>query len=154
MREVEKANLGILLGGGKKVGGMLFADDFVGVSGSKEGLQKPISVVRGYCNKWRLKANVSKSAVMVFSRDPVKGEWKWGEHALPRVSNYTYLGTSIDFACNGAWDMHIRKVRDTCKKKVNQLHSVISNIDINLTARRLLLLHLFHLLLLHLSFIR
>ena len=33
---------------------MLFADDFVGVSGSKEGLQKLISVVHGYCNKWKL----------------------------------------------------------------------------------------------------
>ena len=138
LREVEKADLGIQLGGGKKVGGMLFADDFVVVSGSKEGLQKLISVVHGYCNKWRLKANVCKSAVMVFSRNPVEGEWKWGEHALPRVSNYTYLG--IDFACNGAWDVHIQRVRDNCKKKVNQLHSVISNRDINLTARRLLLL--------------
>ena len=27
-----------------------------------------INVVHGYCNKWRLKANVCKSAVMVFSR--------------------------------------------------------------------------------------
>ena len=35
--------------------GMLFADDFVGVTGSKEGLQKLINVD---CNKWRLKANV------------------------------------------------------------------------------------------------
>ena len=35
------------LGSGKKVGGMLFADDFVGVSGSKEGLQKRTSVVHG-----------------------------------------------------------------------------------------------------------
>ena len=58
LREVEKADLGIQLGGGKKVGGMLFADD----------------------NKWRLRANVCKSAVMVFSRNPVEGEWKWGEH--------------------------------------------------------------------------
>ena len=47
LREVEKADLGIQLGGGKKVGGMLFADDFVGVSRSKEGLQKLISVVNG-----------------------------------------------------------------------------------------------------------
>ena len=138
LREVEKADLGIQLGGGKKVGGMLFADDFVGVSQSKEGLQKLISVVHGYCNKWRLKANVCKSAVMVFSRNPVEGEWKWGEHLLPRVSNYTYLG--IDLACNGAWDVHIQKIRDNCKKKVNQLHSVISKRDINLSARRLLLL--------------
>ena len=40
LREVEKADLGIQLEGGKKVGEMVFADDFVGVSGSKEGLQK------------------------------------------------------------------------------------------------------------------
>ena len=36
--------------------------------------------------------------------------------------------------------MHIQKIRDNCKKKVNQLHSVIINRDINLSARRLLLL--------------
>ena len=47
------------------MGGMLFDDDVVGVSWSKEGLQKLISVVHWYCNKWRLKANVCKSAVMV-----------------------------------------------------------------------------------------
>ena len=39
LREVEKADLGIQLEGGKRVGGMLFADNFVGVSGSKESLQ-------------------------------------------------------------------------------------------------------------------
>ena len=65
---------------------------------------------------------------MVFS---VEGEWKWGEHVLPRVSNYTYLG--IYFACNWAWDVHIQKVCNTCKESVNWLHSVISNRDINLT---------------------
>ena len=36
--------------------------------------------------------------------------------------------------------MHIKKVVASGKKKVNQLHSVISNRDINLSARRLLLL--------------
>ena len=36
--------------------------------------------------------------------------------------------------------MHIQKVRDNCKKKVNQLHSVFGNRDINLTTRHLLLL--------------
>ena len=37
----------IQLGSGKKVGGMLFADDFAGVSGSKEGPQKLITVLHG-----------------------------------------------------------------------------------------------------------
>ena len=42
------------------------------------------------------KANVSKSAVMVFSVD---GAWKWREHV---VSKYTYLG--VDFT-NIYWCM-------------------------------------------------
>ena len=71
LKDVEQAELGIQLSSGKRVGGMLFADDFVGVSVSRENLQKLIDVVRGYCNKWRLKANVSKSAVMVFSKNSV-----------------------------------------------------------------------------------
>ena len=45
----------------------IFADDFVGVSDSRENLQKLIDVVHNYCNRWRLKVNVSKSAVMVFA---------------------------------------------------------------------------------------
>ena len=138
LKDVEQAELGIQLSSGKRVGGMLFADDFVGVSDSRESLQKLIDVVHGYCNKWRLKANVSKSAVMVFSKSSVEGGWKCREHKLPKVSNYSYLG--IDFASNGAWDVHLKKVLDNGRKKVNQLHSVISNRDINLSARRLLLL--------------
>ena len=65
---------------------MLFADDFVGISDSKESLQKLLDVVYSYCSKWRLRANVSKSAVMVFSKDAVNGCWKWGEYSLPIVS--------------------------------------------------------------------
>ena len=55
----------------------------------------------------RLKANVSKSAVMVFSRNSVEGGWKWGEHKLLKVSSYTYLG--IDFTRNGAWDVLLKR---------------------------------------------
>ena len=138
LKEVEQAKLGVQLSSGKKIGGMLFADDFVGVSDSKESLKKLIDVVHVYCTKWRLKANVSKSAVMVFSKNSVEGGWKCRQHKLPEVSSYTYL--DIDFACNGAWDVHLKRVLDNGRKKVNQLHSIISNRDIHLSAHRLLLL--------------
>ena len=138
LKEVEEAELGIQLNSGNRVSGLLFADDFVGVSDSKENLQKLIDVVHGFCNRWRLSANVSKSAVMVFSRSSVKGDWVWGEHKLPNVSSYTYLG--IEFSSNGAWDLHVKKVLSTGKEKVNKLHSIISNRNINLSARRLILI--------------
>ena len=53
---VEQAGLGIELSDEGKVGGLLFADDFVGVSESGEQLQRVIDVVHSYCRKWRLKA--------------------------------------------------------------------------------------------------
>ena len=42
LKEVEQVELGIQLSSGKTFWGMLFADDFVGVSDSKESLQKLI----------------------------------------------------------------------------------------------------------------
>ena len=46
----------------------------------------------------------------------------------------------IDFSSNGAWDMHIKKLLDNGRKKVNRLHKVISKRRVNLSTRRLLLL--------------
>ena len=58
-----------------------------------------------YIRKWRL----SKSAVMVFSRESVDDGWKWGEHVLPRVSKYTYLHwVLILLSSTGAWNVHKR----------------------------------------------
>ena len=45
LKDEEQAELGIQLSSGKRVGGMLFADDFVGVTDSRESLQKLIDVV-------------------------------------------------------------------------------------------------------------
>ena len=44
---LKQAELGVQISSGKKIGGMLFTDDFVGVSDSKESLQKLIDVVHG-----------------------------------------------------------------------------------------------------------
>ena len=100
LREVEEAEIGIDLSRGGGLGGLLFADDFIGVSQPKDQLQTLIYVVHAYCRKWRLKANLSKSAVMVF-------EWmvlgNGGSMFLPRVSKYTYLG--VDLTNTGAWDV-------------------------------------------------
>ena len=85
LKEVERAGLRAELSYGSTIGGMLFADDFVGVSNSEEELQTLINVAHAYCCKWRLKANVSKSAVVVFARELVDGSWNWREQALPRL---------------------------------------------------------------------
>ena len=70
---------------------------------------------------------MSKSAAVVFARELVED---WGEQGL---SKYTYLGVDTS---NGAWDEHVKRVR-MAGNKISQVHS---NRDIDLTARRLLLI--------------
>ena len=45
----------------------MFADDFVGISDSKESLQMLVDIVYSYRRKWELQAILSKNTVMVFS---------------------------------------------------------------------------------------
>ena len=44
---------------------MIFADDFVGISETPEGLQKQTEKALEYTRKWRVTANVKKRAVVV-----------------------------------------------------------------------------------------
>ena len=49
--EVEKAGIGITVKKDVKVGGLMFADDFVGLTTNAEDLQTLINIVQGFCNK-------------------------------------------------------------------------------------------------------
>ena len=61
--EVEKAAIGITIKKDVKVGGLMFADDFVGLTASAEDLQSLINAVQQFCKKWRLKSNIKKSGI-------------------------------------------------------------------------------------------
>ena len=61
-----------------------------------ENLQKLIDVVHKFCNQWRLKAHVSKCAVVEVLNSKVPGSWTWDEHTIQQASSCCYLG--IDFS--------------------------------------------------------
>ena len=70
------------------VSGLMFADDFVGISGTAEALQEQIEKALEYTRKWRVRANVNKCAVLVCSEDEkklVEFKYKWGGEELPIV---------------------------------------------------------------------
>ena len=78
---VEAARQGVTVGE-DTVSGLMFADYFVGISETPEGLQKHIHKALEYTRKWRMTANVKKCAVLVCNEDKVNPEtlsWKWGE---------------------------------------------------------------------------
>ena len=109
-----------------QLNGLLFANDFVGLSDSKEGLQDMINVVHAYSKKWRFEANVTKSALVVFRNEKtVDGEWFWGNSALPHLDYYKYLG--VKFTYNGHCDTHIKELVTAGKRKVNSLLRILNN---------------------------
>jgi hypothetical protein len=50
---------------------LLFADDLMLLSPSKEGLQQNLDLLRRFCQIWALKVNFSKTKIMVFQKGPV-----------------------------------------------------------------------------------
>ena len=52
-----------------ELNGLIFADDFVGLSDSEQVLQALIDVVYAYSKKWLFEANVAKCAVVVFRNE-------------------------------------------------------------------------------------
>ena len=80
-----------------------FADEFVGISETSERLQIQIEKALDCTRKWRVTTNVRKCAVVVCNEDkvnPINFKWKWGEHELPIVDRYTYLGVEISKDCS------------------------------------------------------
>ena len=64
----------------------MFADYFVGVSETSEGLLEQVGKALEHSWKWRMTANVKKYAVLVCNEDkvnPVAFKWKRGEDELP-----------------------------------------------------------------------
>ena len=49
--EIDRAQIGIQLKSGNKVGGLLYADDFVGITGSSENFQHLIDIIYKFCSK-------------------------------------------------------------------------------------------------------
>ena len=50
---------------------ILYADDTVILSESKDGLQKALDIFESYCEIWKLQVNVNKTKVMIFCKKKV-----------------------------------------------------------------------------------
>ena len=79
----------------------MFADDFVRISETPEGLQGQIEKA-----SWR-----------------VEFKWKWGEEELPIVDRYTYLGVEISRNCS--WDADINNVIEGDKAQIGWMHVIL-----------------------------
>ena len=65
---IEAAKQGVTVGDDTAVSGLMFADDFVGISETPEGLRKQIEKALEYTRKWRVTASVKQYTIMKMRR--------------------------------------------------------------------------------------
>ena len=83
--------------GNERISCLLYADDLVLLSESKQGLQTCLDKLHDYAQKWDLKVNLSKTKIMIFQKGGRKtsSDFFIGDQKLDHSSKYKYLGTIV-----------------------------------------------------------
>lgn len=106
LNDTEEADAPIL--GGKKVAGMLYADDLVTASRSVAGLQKLINRVEEFSDYWGLNINLNKTECVVFRRGgrlALREQWSYKGNPIKISNRFRYLG--LLFSCCRTFNPHI-----------------------------------------------
>ena len=87
----------VYLNENNKINALMYADDLVLISRTKEGLQRQIDSLHNYCQKWKLSINIMKSKSMVFNRgnNLIKTVFNIGGSPIENVKTFKYLGFTI-----------------------------------------------------------
>ena len=101
---------------------LLYADDTVIMSESKEDMLNQLTVFNDFCKKWKLKVNAEKSKVLVLSngRLPANLKFTYNNRDLEIVPNDSYLG--ITFSKSGSFNTSIK---DLVNKGTKAMYEVL-----------------------------
>ena len=78
---------------------LLYADDTIIFAENAKDLQKGLSSIKQYCDKWKLKLNSAKCKIVIFSRGIVRRypDFFIGDDIIEVVRNFTYLGIKLNY---------------------------------------------------------
>ena len=85
--------------GSDTIPGLLFADDTALLAHDEDSLRKSLNCLVEWCEEWGVGINVSKCGIMHMRKKGVvrsKMSYSIGGEDLPFVSNYKYLGCTVD----------------------------------------------------------
>ena len=77
---------------------LLFADDLVLLSPTKEGLQQHLDLLHSLSQTWALTVNLSKTKIMIFEKRPSLNKYTFhlDTVTVEQTKNYTYLGINMN----------------------------------------------------------
>ena len=109
---------------------LLFADDAVLFSETREGLQNELNNLESYCKKWNLTVNVEKTKIVVFRKGGVLGNndhWFYAGHEIEIVSQFTYLG--IVFSSGGSFMQNSKTLAGKALRALHQLWQLLKEVQ-------------------------
>ena len=117
------------------IGSLLFADDLLVISESKEGLQNSINKLSDFCDNWQLTVNVKKTKTMVLQQRNINSNTSFINfkgNIIQNVSEYKFLGSLIK--SNGIEDLakKAQKVLFSIKSRVASLGNIPIKVSNNL----------------------
>ena len=124
-----------------KFHGLLYADDVAILAPSKIQLTRALDHISRWCDFWKMKINASKCGIMhIGHRFPSRTEQKFlpiGEHMIPCVNKYKYLGYTITY--NLQHTQHIHKLKKDMNKELNRLSYFLQKPNIPITTKILVI---------------
>lgn len=111
---------------------LLFADDTVIFSYTKEGLQVLLNKLQDYCSKWGIVVNTDKTVVMVFKKGTriENVELYYDNELLENVSKFTYLGVTLSF--NGKFFQAQKSLAEQAIKALFSLNSLFDVLSLDI----------------------
>lgn len=109
---------------------LLFADDAVLFSETREGLQNSLDNLENYCERWNLTVNVDKTKVVIFRKG---GNLSGNDHLyfsgqeLEIVNCFTYLG--VVFSSGGSFIQNTKTISAKALKAMHQLLQIINEVE-------------------------
>ena len=87
----------IFLEEGHNINALMYADDLILLSDTKDGLQNQINKLNAFCVNSKLEANVKKTKIMIFNRGNklIKSEFYINNKLIENVKTFKYLGFTI-----------------------------------------------------------
>lgn len=102
----------------KAIRGLLYGDDLVLLSPTKEGLQQHLKLLQRFCQTWALTMNTAKTKIMIFQKQARNQDnthnFSLDTTKLQQTKNYTYLGLNITFT--GNFNMAVKDLKDKARR--------------------------------------
>jgi len=125
---------------GRRLPGLMFADDVVVLAPDALRLRRLLHRVETWADEWEMSVGASKCGVMVFDHDQAQGsqgQWSLQGQEVPVVDSYTYLGIEVF----NDWDLtkSAAAITNRTRKALWSLRPALVNSHVPITVKALML---------------